>query len=63
MFNELNRPDIKGLDSFDGTQFHTARWEHQHDLRGKSVSLIGSAESAVQCVPEIAKLAGEMTVF
>jgi cation diffusion facilitator CzcD-associated flavoprotein CzcO len=63
MFNELNRPDIKGLDSFDGTQFHTARWEHRHDLRGKSVGVIGSAASAVQCVPEIAKLAGEMTLF
>jgi cation diffusion facilitator CzcD-associated flavoprotein CzcO len=63
MFNELNWPDIPGLDSFGGTQFHSARWDWDHDLAGERVGVIGSAASAVQFIPEIAPLAGQLTVF
>jgi cation diffusion facilitator CzcD-associated flavoprotein CzcO len=63
MFNELNWPDIDGLDRFGGTVFHSARWNHDHDLTGRKVAVIGSAASAVQFVPEVAKAAGELTVY
>ncbi len=63
MFNEPSWPDIAGLNDFSGTAFHTARWDHGHDLMGKRVGIIGSAASAVQCIPEIAKLAQHLTVF
>lgn len=63
MFNELNYPDIPGLDSFEGTCFHSARWRHDHDLTGERVAVIGSAASAVQFVPEIAKVVGHLDLY
>jgi cation diffusion facilitator CzcD-associated flavoprotein CzcO len=63
MFNELHWPEIAGLDSFAGTQFHSARWNWDHDLTGERVGVIGSAASAVQFIPEIAKDVGHLTVF
>jgi cation diffusion facilitator CzcD-associated flavoprotein CzcO len=63
MFNDLNWPDIPGLDSFAGTRFHSARWDWDHDLTGERVGVIGSAASAVQFVPEIAKVAGRLHLF
>ena len=63
MFNELARPEIPGLDDFAGTQFHSARWNWGHDLAGETVGVIGSAASAVQFVPEIAKQARQVFLF
>ncbi len=62
----LNRPSIPrlpGLDTFAGTTFHSARWNHAYDLRGKRVAVIGTGASAIQIVPEIAALAAQLTVF
>lgn len=56
-------PDIDGLDSFEGVAFHSARWEHQHDLTGKNVVVIGTGCSAVQFVPLIAPQCGQLTIF
>ena len=63
MFNEPLWPPLPGLNSFGGTHFHTARWQHGHDLRGQRVGVIGSAASAVQCVPEVARQAAHLSVF
>ena len=63
MFNELNRPPIPGLDDFPGTQFHSARWRHDHDLTGETVAVIGTAASTVQFLPVIAQQAGRLHVF
>jgi cation diffusion facilitator CzcD-associated flavoprotein CzcO len=63
MFNELAWPDIPGLDVFAGTQFHSARWNWDHDLTGETVGVIGSAASAVQFVPEIVKQARQVHLF
>ena len=63
MFNELNYPDIEGLDRFAGPRFHTAKWDWSVDLAGKRVGVIGSAASAVQIVPEIVKEAGQVHLF
>ncbi len=63
---QLNRPkipDIPGLDSFDGTTFHSARWDHDHDLRGERVAVIGIGASAIQFVPQVAKVARQLTLF
>jgi 4-hydroxyacetophenone monooxygenase len=61
--NSPKYPDIEGLQSFKGTAFHSARWEHQHDLSGKRVVVIGTGCSAVQFVPEIAPQCEQLTVF
>lgn len=56
-------PDIAGLQSFTGTQFHSARWRHDCDLAGKRVAVIGTGASAIQFVPQVAKTAGAVTLF
>ena len=63
MFNELAWPDIEGRDRFEGVAFHSARWDGDHDLTGQRVGVIGSAASAVQLVPEIAKQAAHVSLF
>ena len=54
-------PDVPG--QFDGPSFHGTRWDHSVDLEGKRVAIIGSAASAVQIVPEVAKVASHLTVL
>lgn len=56
-------PDIEGLDRFAGTAFHSARWDHSHDLRGKRVAVIGTGASAIQFVPAIAPDVASLTLF
>ncbi len=63
---QLNRPkfpDIKGRDRFGGPSFHSAEWQTQHDLTGKRIAVIGVGASAFQLIPEVAKIAGKLTVF
>jgi cation diffusion facilitator CzcD-associated flavoprotein CzcO len=63
MFGELKYPDIEGRDAFEGVSMHTGAWDESVALEGKRVAVIGSAASAVQSVPEIAKVAGQLHVF
>ncbi len=56
-------PDIEGLASFAGPCFHSARWEHEHDLAGKRVAVIGTGASVAQIVPELAKVAANVDVY
>jgi len=56
-------PDIPGLDGFPGKVFHSARWDHDYDLRGKRVAVIGTGASAIQIIPEIQPVVGRLTVF
>ena len=46
-------PDLPGLDTFNGNVFHSARWDHDHDLTGRQVAVVGTGASAIQFVPEI----------
>jgi cation diffusion facilitator CzcD-associated flavoprotein CzcO len=55
--------DIKGVQSFSGEIFHTARWNHDYDLTGKRVAVIGTGASAVQVVPSIAAQLEKLCVF
>ncbi|OYD67745.1 flavin-containing monooxygenase [Rhodococcus sp. OK302] len=56
-------PDFPGLEQFSGTTFHSATWNHEHDLRSERVAVIGTGASAVQFVPEIVDSAAHVTVF
>ena len=56
-------PDIPGRETFAGPAFHSARWDHDIDLRGKRVAVIGTGASAIQFVPEIRKQAAHVRVF
>ena len=56
-------PDIDGLDGFEGEIFHSARWNHDFDLTGKRVAVIGTGASAIQIVPELAKTVQQLDVF
>ena len=62
----LNRPalpTIPGMDTFAGHSFHSAGWDHQYDLTGRRVAVIGTGASAIQIVPEVAKSAGQLLVY
>ena len=56
-------PELPGLDTFTGTAFHSARWDHRHDLSGRRVAVIGTGASAIQFIPEIADRVAELHVF
>ncbi len=56
-------PDIAGLETFTGHRFHSARWDHDHDLSGERVAVIGTGSSAAQFIPEIQPQVGELLVF
>ncbi|MEU5990102.1 NAD(P)/FAD-dependent oxidoreductase [Spirillospora sp. NPDC047418] len=56
-------PDIPGLESFGGTVFHSAQWDHGHGLAGREIAVVGNGASAVQFVPRIAPQAAKLTVF
>lgn len=56
-------PPLPGLAGFAGTAFHSARWDHDHDLAGRRVAVVGTGASAIQFVPEIQPRAGRLYVF
>jgi cation diffusion facilitator CzcD-associated flavoprotein CzcO len=56
-------PDIAGLGDFHGPVFHTAQWDHSVDLAGKRVAVIGTGASAIQVVPELVKIAGQVQLY
>ena len=56
-------PSLPGLETFAGTSFHSAAWDHAHDLRGRRVAVVGTGASAVQFVPEIQPQVEHLTVF
>lgn len=56
-------PDIPGLADFPGKVFHSARWDHDADLTGKRVAMIGTGASAIQIVPSIQPKAAKLTLF
>jgi len=54
---------IEGMSSFKGESFHTSRWNYHVDLAGKRVGIIGTGATAVQVIPELAKVVSELVVF
>jgi cation diffusion facilitator CzcD-associated flavoprotein CzcO len=60
---EPNVPAIPGLETFPGPIFHSARWDSSLDLAGLRIAVVGTGASAVQLVPELARVAGHVTLF
>jgi cation diffusion facilitator CzcD-associated flavoprotein CzcO len=56
-------PDIPGIEAFEGTLFHSARWDHGYALEGKTVGVIGTGASSIQFVPQIAPRVQKLTLF
>jgi cation diffusion facilitator CzcD-associated flavoprotein CzcO len=59
---EPSIPDLPGLDEFEGHTFHSARWDHDFDLRGKRVAAVGTGASAIQFVPSIQPVVEQLHV-
>ncbi|MEU8899059.1 NAD(P)/FAD-dependent oxidoreductase [Nocardia sp. NPDC048505] len=60
---EPSLPDIKGINTFEGKIFHSARWDHDSDLTGRRVAVIGTGASATQIVPAIAPQVAHLDVY
>src|SRR3546814_17974345 len=63
---QLNRPatpKLKGIENFRGKVFHSACWDHDYDLGGQSVAVIGTGASAIPFVPELVSKVTEMSLF
>ena len=56
-------PSLPGLDRFSGYVFHSAAWDHDHDLAGKRVAVIGTGASAIQFVPQIQPVVDRLHLF
>ncbi len=56
-------PAFAGLPAFKGAAFHAARWDHGVAMEGKRVAVVGAAASAVQIVPELAKICAQLSVY
>ena len=63
LLNKPYVPEISGLDDFEGAVWHSMEWDHEHDIGGERVAVIGTGASAVQFTPEIAPYAEHTTVF
>jgi cation diffusion facilitator CzcD-associated flavoprotein CzcO len=60
---EPSLPELPGLDSFQGPAFHSARWDHEADLGGRRVAVIGTGASAIQFIPHLQREAARLTLF
>jgi cation diffusion facilitator CzcD-associated flavoprotein CzcO len=61
--NQPAMPAIEGLDQFAGHSFHSSRWDHEYDLHGKRVAVIGTGASAIQFIPHVAEQVAQLNVF
>jgi cyclohexanone monooxygenase len=60
---EPSIPDLPGLTEFEGPVVHSAAWDHDLDLTGKRVAVVGTGASAIQIIPHLQKEASQLTVF
>jgi cation diffusion facilitator CzcD-associated flavoprotein CzcO len=56
-------PKLPGLERFGGASFHSAQWDHDHDLSGERVAVIGTGASAIQFVPKIQPRVKQLHLF
>jgi cation diffusion facilitator CzcD-associated flavoprotein CzcO len=61
--SEPSLPDVPGLADFAGEVFHSARWNHDYDLEGKRVAVVGTGASAIQIVPKIQPEVKRLVLF
>jgi len=62
-FGEAVIPEFKGAESFKGSSFHSLHWDHDSDLKGKKVAIVGTGATAIQIVPEIQAEVEHLTIF
>lgn len=63
VFSKAKRPDIPGIDDFEGTIVHPTQWTSEHEVRGKRVAVIGNGSTGVQLVAPVAEEAEHVSVF
>ena len=63
LFNRPRLPNLPGPHQFRGDSFHSSNWNHDTDLCGKRVAVVGTGASAIQFVPEIAPIVGSLLIF
>jgi cation diffusion facilitator CzcD-associated flavoprotein CzcO len=61
--SEPATPALPGIEDFEGETFHTARWNHDHDLTGRRVAVVGTGASAIQTVPQIQPIVEQLKVL
>ena len=61
--HEPSIPDLPGLDGFEGRAYHSAQWDHTHNLKNERVAVVGTGASAIQLIPRIQPDVSELTVF
>ena len=61
--SEPHVPALPGRETFAGTTFHSAQWNHAHDLTGRKVAIVGTGASTIQFLPIVQKSAGHVTLF
>ncbi|HUY64648.1 MAG TPA: NAD(P)/FAD-dependent oxidoreductase [Acidimicrobiales bacterium] len=61
--SDPSMPAMAGLEDFEGTIFHSARWDHGHDFAGRTVAVVGTGASAIQFVPQIQPQVGKLLLF
>ncbi len=62
-FVEPKQPAIRGLNTFSRKVIQTQNWDHDFDLAGKRVGIIGTGATSVQMIPQVAMAAGQVHVF
>ena len=63
LFNTANVPEVPGRDTFKGVSFHSSGWNHDYNLEGKTVGVIGNGASGVQFLPKIAPQVAKLNLF
>jgi cation diffusion facilitator CzcD-associated flavoprotein CzcO len=61
--SEPKLPEIPGIKRFEGSMFHSAQWNHDHDLRGERVAVVGTGASAIQLVPKIQPEVAQLHIY
>ncbi|MEU9888923.1 NAD(P)/FAD-dependent oxidoreductase [Sphaerisporangium sp. NPDC051011] len=56
-------PDVRGIEDFEGTIFHSARWNHEASLANRRVGVVGTGASAIQIVPSIVDVVSRLVLF
>lgn len=56
-------PELPGIEQFAGPSFHSQQWDHEYDLTGKRVAVVGTGASAIQFVPQIQPEVAELHLY
>ncbi len=63
VLHKISTPTIKGLESFEGEQFHSAQWNHDIELKGKRIGVIGTGSTALQMIAPLSEVAAHVSLF